>query len=481
MSPKKSSLAIGLTALGLFGYTATRAAYPGDAPSPPGPTAAPASHPTHTVLLKTNGRLLSGSITEAEGRYLVHTRGGPIPVPKNQVEATFESVAAVYQYKLARVPERDPDEHLKLAKWCLGQNLTAEALTELKAVLAVSPRAREAKAMLLNLEQNEARARTPRLDPGLMQTSGEAARPGPARGDSRPSEIDPSALGTALRDLNVSRTPVIFDLPPAVAVKRAELFARDVHPVLQAACARCHNEQHSGAFQLVEVKSRRGASGDVLRANLDATLRLVDADNPARSELLSSALVPHGGRPNPRPIFRGANDPRYQILAAWVNSLMVKRPAADGALPARFTPKDSGPAGGGGFAADRGAGQGALPGVTTTPLLNQAPAPRVDHKVLPPSRAVPGQGMVAESAEPSPEEFPIPPMLGGAPPLPKHGAAKPATVPADPGLPLPAGRPSEAASPDGSPPPPPVTKPKTPVKLDIDLLQKAILNRNSGR
>ena len=33
-------------------------------------------------------------------------------------------------------------------------------------------------------------------------------------------------------------------------------------------------------------------------------------------ELLSRALVPHG--PYKRPIFRGATDPEYQRVAAWV-------------------------------------------------------------------------------------------------------------------------------------------------------------------
>ncbi len=259
------------------------------------------------------------------------------------MEETFESIAAVYRYKRARFPDDDPDEHLKLARWCLGQNMTTEAMAELKTVLAVSPGTREAKAMLNNLEVNAARAQAPRVDPALVQTGGEATMSAPGRGESRPSEIDASAVRRAVRDLGVPQTPVIFDLPAAVAVKRADQFFRDVHPVLQAACARCHNEQHTGTFQLVEVKSRRGLSGDVLRANLDATLRLVDADNPARSALLSSALVPHGKGPSPRPIFRGSNDPRYQILAAWVNSLQVKPPVADGVVPARFAPKESNP------------------------------------------------------------------------------------------------------------------------------------------
>src|SRR5207244_4764077 len=96
------------------------------------------------------------------------------------------------------------------------------------------------------------------------------------------------------------------------------------HPILQRYCANCHNEKYPGNFQLVRVRSKGEGTADALRANLDGVLRLINPENPAKSELLSSALVPHGGGPNPRPIFRGSNDPAYQLLAAWVNSLRIK-------------------------------------------------------------------------------------------------------------------------------------------------------------
>ncbi|MCA1686410.1 MAG: hypothetical protein LC745_10635, partial [Planctomycetia bacterium] len=310
--------------------------------------------------------------------------------------------------------------------------------------------------------------------------------------DNRPAEINAAVIARARRDLGVSGLPVIFDLPPAVAVKRAEQFARDVHPVLQAACVKCHNEQHSGTFQLVEVKLRRGPSGEVLRANLDATLRLVDPENPARSELLSSALVPHGNRPSPRPIFRGSNDPRYQILAAWVNSLRVNRPA-EAVVPTRYAPTKEA-AGGEGFAVERAAGQGAAPGVTTTAVTNQPRlVPGLDRKeVLEPSRYVPGQGMVAERNAPPAGEFPVPYMLGGPRPRPNNGVANPSPLPPPaapsvPSTPIPTEplptRTESSTEPAPAPAEAPAAtaRPKKPLKIDADLLQKAILNRNSGR
>ncbi len=58
-----------------------------------------------------------------------------------------------------------------------------------------------------------------------------------------------------------------------------------------------------------------------MRVNLDATLRLVDQENLAKSELLTATLRPHGNGPRKRPIFPGSNDRAYQVLSTWVQSL----------------------------------------------------------------------------------------------------------------------------------------------------------------
>ena len=252
--------------------------------------------------------------TSSTGRS--RSRGTTISCTRATVRSPFrndwwkrrlESLATVYRYKLERTPVADPDEQLKLARWCLGHSLQAEAKTALKTVLACSPTAREAKAMLASIEARENRLNQPRIDTALIQTGGDpsaAAEPKPATiGSARPAELDAEALRRASRDLGVSNAPVIFDLPPALAVKRAESFARNVHPILMMACAKCHNDQYPGAFQLVDTKSRRGPTAAAYRANLDAVLRLIDSDNPTRSALLSRSLVPHGKGQNQRPIF----------------------------------------------------------------------------------------------------------------------------------------------------------------------------------
>ena len=136
--------------------------------------------------------------------------------------------------------------------------------------------------------------------------------------------------------------PVIYDLPRAIAVKRFDEFGRYVHPVLQNFCVRCHNDGYEGSFQLISFKSKLDRTPAALLSNLDATLKLVDRENPAHSVLLSSSLRPHGNGPNPRPIFKGSNDAGYQILASWINRLQSKK--TDGAVAAsmRSAKADSG-------------------------------------------------------------------------------------------------------------------------------------------
>ncbi|MFO0952216.1 MAG: hypothetical protein U0835_13910 [Isosphaeraceae bacterium] len=526
MSPKNSLLTAGLTALGMFGIAGLTAAVPQDpaapsasAPAAAGATAAetPAS-PRPAVLLLSNGQIIQGSISREGNEYVIRQRAGTIRFPESRVEKACASVAEVYEYKKSLVPDDDPDEHLKLARWCLSQNLMDLAKLELQAVLKVSGGSAQARAMLGMIEAKEARlaaSATPRVDGDLVQTGaeGDDAAPGSAQ---RPEELDPALLRRASRDLRLSASPVIFDLPPVVAVARYQQFARSVHPVLQASCVSCHNENYDGKFQLYQVKSRKALTQDVLRANLDATLQFIDADNPSKSELLSSVLLPHGGTASKRPIFRGSNDPRFQILSAWVNSLRAPR-TADPA--ARLTRQD------GGFGSERNA---TAPQFTPTPSNSLIPpnpfnspekvpgevgSRRPDFgpmQVIPSSRYEPGKGMVVEKNAPAANEFPAPYMAGGPRPtipMPKQGqtAAGPASGPAPavnpaalkqkggdlsagvpytpgmlPGVVVP-GEPATPLPPAEEPEEPEAPKTaKKPVKLDPSLLEKALNRRNQA-
>ncbi len=277
-----------------------------------------------SVLLLANGHVFQGDIVEdGTGYYLKH-KIGVKQFARRNVEGVFNSLNDAYRHLLARTPANDPDEQMKLALWCLEQKLTEPARTQLETVLNLSPENKRAKAMLFHLNS---KGRAP-SDPELARASAEV-----------PDEMTngaPRLLNLErVRELNRQRgassgPPIILDLSPPVALRRYQEFARGVHPELQTHCARCHDaDSYTGRFQLYRTRTKRDLSNElILRANLDATLQLVDAEDLNHSRLLSVAAMTHP--PDGRPILSGPNHPTYRVFLTWVRSLSEQTPGPAG-------------------------------------------------------------------------------------------------------------------------------------------------------
>ena len=492
MSPLNSSATAGLTVFGLvFGPSATLmmafAADPTTEPATAAPAAfhAPSTPPPSSerglsVLLLSNGLVVQGKITKEASGYRLRTKVGEIPYGRREVEAAFGSLAEAYEYKSSRTPKHDPDERLKLAQWCLTNGMTVEAKAELEAVLELNPEHRRAKGMLFQIDAVV--GRTAKRDDEVVRSSVEMSRP-----STLPAAADPDAPApldlNALRDENRRNprgrgVPVIFDLPDPVAIRRYEVFARRVHPILQKHCAGCHNERTPGSFPFLQAKIRRDFSNDlILRANLDATLRLVNPDDPAHSKLLTSSLMSHP--PKNQPIFLGANQLPYRELSAWVMSLKsAPEPTDPGVREASYT--TSRPDSGEGFAVGReevaepppvakprpAAGNrpsthpsltgGADPAFPTDPLLGGPDAAKIRLR----SRAEPG----AEGGEPT-----VTTDNAGAAVLKVDGMEIPINTRADP-----------KKTPKLSRPATKTAKPTKP-KLDPKALERLMQSRNAPR
>ncbi len=303
-------------------------------------------------------------------------------------------------------------------------------------------------------------------------------------------------------------------------MKRANEFAQYVQPVLQQNCVKCHNEKYQGDFQLVEAKIRRDRNNiDILRANLDATLRLVNPDDPSRSELLSAGLVPHGGNRNA--IFKGPNDPGYMILVTWIKKV---RPPASGEAAQKssnggrpgFNTNES--ATGDGFAADRSSRPNSSPGFPMANSGSYPPLPGQNSGAPASGMQIPQSGSNVSNYDESADfvrspgdnpQFPAPltpPRTrpkAGAPggsnspePLPPPrsnqttklvGPNTAIVPPAEtmrelPGMdqalyPTP---PSREATADPDAPPPPAAPKKKPKPIDPKLLEQMMKNRNGG-
>jgi hypothetical protein len=381
-------------------------------------------------LLLTDGRLIPGVISHDDTTYTVTQKIGALHYPRKKVERSFDTIRQAYEYRLARLPEDDPAERIALARWCLNLHMTVEAREQLEKVVEISPKHSQAQAMLIKLAQSEASRATrgdSKIDPAVQLSSGEEVV------EDRAGALDSSVYRGAARELGITGAPVIFDLPPTLAQRRAEQFKHYVHPVLQAYCAKCHNNAtYEGQFQLIPAATAKQRTPDVLRANLDATLGLIDPESLAKSELLSSTLRPHGVGGRKRPIFPGSNNRAYQILSTWVSSLDAGH-AVD-APRRRMLPEGAEPAED--FATERRAAgplpiedvaRGAKPAARRRSAADGIPGDEDAHQSY---RFLEGQGMVPEESGPAdPKEFPLPYVLGGQRPTdPRRGAGKSAPL-----------------------------------------------------
>ncbi len=342
MSTQNRPLIVGLVSPGLF-WLAASVAHGQGTPSPRGlpTTRRRRRSATLSVLLMSNGTVVQGEIADdpAGGVYRLKTRGGQVPYPKSSVKRAGRSIQELYRYQVAALPPGDPDERMKLVRWCLTEHLQPQAREQLTDVLKLSPEDPEAVAD--GDEPRRQRPRTATATPSCSGPSGEMPR-----GDA-PATLDPGIVKRLRKGFGNS---LARDLRPAPRAGRPSgLGVRRVRPARPPAALRQLSQREvSGDFQLVQVRNLRDRQNpDIARANLDAALRLVNPDDPARSDLLSAGLVPHGPKqggdlprgerpplPGPRHLGPRASAPAHRPPAA-AGGLRCRRGDADGLRPRR--------------------------------------------------------------------------------------------------------------------------------------------------
>ena len=233
---------------------------------PPTSPAETAESSSRTVLLMRDGtvKVFDSPVVEEGADYLVRVPAGSVRVRKDEVEGRFGSMAETYAYQRDHLPDGDPDEHLRLARWCLSNRLEAEAAEQLRALLTLVPGDARARAMLANLkaavdrpngrDDQVARASAERVDggpagmPRELDVSVLSQNPGLSRQRRGPSDLRPAraALGPPLpglrpdgpsgapeplRELSQRAVrPQLPDRPGATARRPAEHLARPHEP-----------------------------------------------------------------------------------------------------------------------------------------------------------------------------------------------------------------------------------------------------------
>ncbi|MCI0464964.1 MAG: hypothetical protein L0Z62_49210 [Gemmataceae bacterium] len=247
----------------------------------------PAPRTTGRVLLLRNHRALEGDIERVGGVYLIRRAAAEVTVQGDEALWLCADWDEAYGLMCRQANLRDPDERVRLARWCDSNGLYARALAEVEA------------ALRLRADHPTAR----RLLPQLQRTANARSAPSPA-GPTHDAEV-----GTA----------------PAVdlSAETLSLFTAKVQPVLMNTCASCHATGRGGEFKLARCYDPT-VNRRALHHNLSAVLAYVDLEQPSASPLLYKSVSAHGGAAHaPLP---GRQSLPFRHLQEWVESVVANNP-----------------------------------------------------------------------------------------------------------------------------------------------------------
>lgn len=245
-----------------------------------------AVRPTGHVLLLQSERGLEGDIERFDDQYRIRRGNSEVWLPADKAARLCADWNDAYSFMKTRANLGDPDERLRLARWCQRHNLRAQALIEAKAALEMRPGHEPTRHLVTMLTRTVA-------SPEPSQPAKRKAKP-------------PIAIATAA---------------PDVSADSLALFATRVQPILMNACVNCHSGGRGGDFQLV-----RGDAGQrgLTQANLAAVLAQIKAANPALSPLLIKAISRHGNSVG-APIKDRQAVP-FRTMQAWIDYLLANNP-----------------------------------------------------------------------------------------------------------------------------------------------------------
>jgi hypothetical protein len=241
---------------------------------------------TGRVLILDNEHTLEGEIVQVGDDYRVRRAVGEVWVPGGKVLRLCANWADAYDFLSGRANSNDPDERIRLARWCQLHGLQKEALGEVNAALAMRPNHAEAG----------------RLQSLLRRAVALAA---------------PAAAATA-----PARPPA--SLPPVdLSTESMSGFATHIQPILMNACATCHANDRGGEFRL--MRSFNGSANPrATQHNLAAVIAQIDKQRPLVSPLLVKAVSMHGTPP--RVPLKGRQTAAYQHLQEWVEMTLATNP-----------------------------------------------------------------------------------------------------------------------------------------------------------
>jgi hypothetical protein len=253
------------------------------------------------VLILENGRTLEGDIEREGTQYRVRRAIGETWVSGDKVIHLCDSLEDAYVYLRKQANLRDPDERMRLARWCQQHDLHDQAIAEVTAAVELRPRNVEYRRLLESLQRTSAEKNEERGP----KTENRGSTKGNPLLDPRSSILDPSR-------------------PIDLTAGSVNQFITKVQPILMNTCAGCHGAAHTGPFQLQRVLDGGAVSRRTTQYNLAHVLAQISPDAISSSPLLTRAVSIHGE--SPQPPIKNREAAAYRRLEDWVKQTLENNP-----------------------------------------------------------------------------------------------------------------------------------------------------------
>lgn len=254
------------------------------------------------VLILKNEFTIQGDIERVRDGYCIRRKGGETCIPAERVLTLVAALPDAYVYLRGRINLGDPDERLRLARWCRANGLQQQALAELKAAAQLRPDHAETRRLLLYWQQVPAKTTTSAPQRAASVSDGKAT----------------------VANASSSSGKTAGPPPIEVTTESLGLFATRVQPILMNTCARCHATGHGGNFHLSQVFADNLNNRRTLERNLAAVLAEVDVNQPETSRLLIKAVSDHA-HTGKAPL-RDRQSAPYRTLESWVKLTVADNP-----------------------------------------------------------------------------------------------------------------------------------------------------------
>lgn len=248
------------------------------------------------VLVLKNERTLIGDIHRVGKQYEIRGSLGKSWIPADRALTLCANLKEAYQFLRSRANLNDPDERLRLARWCFLQELYPEAIKEIGEAVRLRPEHTESQRLLKYFQMSARSAKQKKKDTSTASTKPKS--PGP---------------------LKEQKTPIVMLQGESMAH-----FTSRIQPLLMNACVRCHSHQHQVTFQLKRIYNRNVLTASTTQRNLAAVLSQLDPDDPKKSNLLLKAIQPHGGSRR-APLTQNQQE-AFASLQQWVTTTLEKHP-----------------------------------------------------------------------------------------------------------------------------------------------------------